>query len=76
MNMASYPVTLQRGMVLGDLKPVEEMDRGPRTVWGLEVNVEGSCTELVTGGSPVRSVGCPTGINPAASRVCPGFLAG
>ena len=40
INLASYPVTLRRGMVLGDLEPVE-VERGPRTVSGPEVDIEG-----------------------------------
>ena len=28
MNLASYPVTLRKGTVLGELEPLEEVDRG------------------------------------------------
>ena len=39
MNLASYPVTLRRGTVLGNLKPVEMVEKGPGTVSGPEVDV-------------------------------------
>ena len=40
MNLARYPVTLRQGMVLGELEPVEVVEKEPGEAVGPEINVE------------------------------------
>ena len=47
MNLASYPVTLQRGTVLGSWEPVEVVESGPGTASGPEVDVGAGLPDCV-----------------------------
>ena len=40
MNLARYPVTLRQGMVLGELEPVEVVEKEPDEAAGPEIDVE------------------------------------
>ena len=40
MNLARYPVTLRQGMVLGELEPVEVVEKEPGEAADPEIDVE------------------------------------
>ena len=42
MNLARYSVTLRQGMVLGELEPVEVVEKEPGVAAGTEIDVESS----------------------------------
>ena len=47
MNLASYPVTLRQGTVLGDVEPVEVVDRRPNAMSYPNMEVAGRLPDYI-----------------------------